>query len=202
MARRFVPTKVHGVVDLVTGPALVAAPTLLRMQGARGSSLPPRLIGTAATAYSLLTDYEVGVRRVLPMRRHLALDAASGTALAAIPWVSGAARRGVRHWLPHALVGANEVFLALTTRMEPPQTSRLARLPKGALVALPVVAGAAGVAMWRKRRASEPTVTQTVATDPSLADELHGRAAEAPPSAVDVGMEQTAPPTDSWTQPA
>ena len=219
MATRFVPTKVHGGIDLVTGPALVAAPTLLRLQGVRGSALPPRLIGTAATAYSLLTDYEVGVRRVLPMRRHLALDAVSGTALAAIPWLTGAARQGVRHWLPHAVVGANEVFLALTTRTEPPQPGRMARLPRGALVALPVAAGAVvGVVAWRRRRGAQPTYGEAatsqsgvpepapveermdVATEATLADDLRGQAADAPLSAAaDADADVAEPPGDRWT---
>ena len=78
MDLRMIPTKAHGAVDLATGPALIAAPTLLKMNGNTGATLPPRIVGTAATVYSLLTDYEFGLKRVLPMRAHLGLDVAAG----------------------------------------------------------------------------------------------------------------------------
>jgi len=146
MNLRVIPTKTHGVVDLATGPALIAAPTLLRMNGNAGATLPPRAVGAIATIYSLLTDYEFGLKRVLPMRAHLALDAAAGVVLAATPWATGAARNGVRHWLPHAIVGMKEVALALTTKEEPPRAPRLRALaPKGAIAAAGVGALAAAV---------------------------------------------------------
>ena len=47
MQVRFVPTKVHGAVDYVTSPALVAAPELLRLDGDRASALSPRVAGAA-----------------------------------------------------------------------------------------------------------------------------------------------------------
>ena len=152
-----VPTKVHGAIDYITAPALVAAPDLLRLNGARASTIPPRAAGTAAAVYSALTDYELGVRRTIPMRTHKALDAGAGTAVALAPWIFGSARRGTRHWLPHAIVGATEIALALTTK-EKPKPRGLRRfldvraagaaftaLPPAArvaIVAAPVVVGA------------------------------------------------------------
>ncbi len=47
---------------------------------------------------------------------HLTLDVVSGTLIAASPWLFGFARRGPRHWLPHALMGATEVLVALITK--------------------------------------------------------------------------------------
>ena len=120
MLARFVPTKVHGALDYVTSPALMAAPELLRLDGARGSSLAPRVAGAAGAVYSGLTDYELGVRRTIPMRVHLVLDAVSGAGLVLAPWLFGSARRGARHWLPHAIVGGTELVLALTTKTDPP----------------------------------------------------------------------------------
>jgi hypothetical protein len=118
MRMRVVPTKAHGVFDLVTGPALAAAPNLLRLNGDRGATLPPRLTGFLGTGLSALTDYETGALRVVPMKAHLVFDGASGAALASTPWLSGAAKNGLRHWLPHAVVGLTEIALALTTRTE------------------------------------------------------------------------------------
>lgn len=159
MRFRVIPTKVHGVVDLVTGPALIAAPTVLGLNGKRASALAPRVLGTAAAAYSPLTDYEFGVKRVVPLRAHLALDALGGVALAAAPWLTGAARKGPRHWLPHAVLGGNEVLFALTTRTQRPRAARMRqavdsiadRVPRKALVAGgAVTVAAACLVAWRQ----------------------------------------------------
>jgi hypothetical protein len=157
MKTRFVPTKAHGIFDLVTGPTLAAAPTLLRMNGdSRSSSLPPRLSGTIGTAVSALTDYETGARRVIPMKAHLVFDGVSGAALASTPWIGGAAKNGWRHWLPHALFGATEIAMALTTRTEPSDRSR-ERLGKRLAIGLGAAGVVAGIAVGvvAVRRASK-----------------------------------------------
>lgn len=122
MRMRRIPTTVHGVIDYVTAPVLVAAPDIFRMRQASPAAIAPRATGAAAAVLSTLTDYEFGVKRLIPMPVHLAFDGTSGAALAAIPWLSGAARTGKRYWLPHAIVGAAEVALALTTRTKPART--------------------------------------------------------------------------------
>jgi hypothetical protein len=155
MKLRVIPTKVHGAVDMATGPALIAAPTLLRMNGNKGATIPPRAVGAAALVNALLTDYEFGLKRLLPMRTHLALDAVGGITLAATPFLTRASKKGVRHWLPHAVLGANEVFLALTTKQRPPRAQRLrAWAPRGALSAAGVAA-LAGAAIVTKRKRTD-----------------------------------------------
>jgi hypothetical protein len=157
MTTRFVPTKAHGIFDLVTGPTLAAAPTLLRLNGdSRSSSLPPRLTGTIGTALSALTDYETGAKRVIPMKAHLVFDGVSGAALASTPWIGGAAKNGWRHWLPHAIAGAAEVAMALTTRTQADDRRReqLGKQVAIGLGAAGVVAGVAvGVVAARRARA-------------------------------------------------
>ncbi len=130
MGIRVVPTRTHGVIDHVTGSTLVWGPTLLGMDNDSVSTRASRLAGGGATAYSLLTDYELGARRILPMPAHLALDAVSGALLAATPWVAGEAERGTRYWLPHAVIGGTEIVLAAITQSAPaPETlsGKLAR---------------------------------------------------------------------------
>lgn len=156
MRMRFVPSKAHGVFDLVAGPALAAAPNLLRLNGARGSTLPPRLTGLAGTGLSALTDYETGAVRVVPLKAHLAFDGVSGAAVATTPWLTGAARNGARHWLPHAVVGLTEIALALTTRTEPDDRSRRNRWLLVGVGAAGAAAVAGVAARWaRARRASD-----------------------------------------------
>lgn len=155
MNLRVIPTKVHGAVDMATGPALIAAPTVLRMNGDRGATLPPRVFGAAALVSALLTDYEFGLKRILPMRTHLALDAAAGVALAATPLLTRNSKKGVRHWLPHTVLGANEILLALTTKQRPPRAQRLrAWVPRAALGAVGVAA-LAGAALVTKRKRTD-----------------------------------------------
>lgn len=149
---RMIPTKAHGAIDMATGPALIAAPTLLRMNGNTGATIPPRVVGSAATLYALLTDYEFGLKRILPMRAHLALDALGGVALAATPFLTGASKKGLRHWLPHAIIGANEVFLAVTTKESPPRTSRLRALAPRAAIGAAAVGALAAAGLLAKRK--------------------------------------------------
>jgi hypothetical protein len=122
MNLRVIPTSVHGAVDHVVGPTLIAAPTFLRLPKASPEGIAPRINGAVAALYSNLTDYELSLKNLIPMRVHLALDAVSGATLAAVPLATGARKRGLRHWLPHTLLGAFEVGMALTTKAEPPRT--------------------------------------------------------------------------------
>ena len=126
---RVIPTRIHGLLDLLTPPSLLAVPALLRLEGGP-AALAPRVVGGTAAVYSLLTDYETAPKKLIPMPVHLALDAVSGAALAAVPWLSGDARRGTRYWLPHAVAGGTEVALALLTQTTPSYKRRrgLARL--------------------------------------------------------------------------
>lgn len=116
---RMIPTSVHGAIDYLTGGALLAAPKLLGLNDEPRAALVLRSAGGGALAYSLITDYELGLLRFLPMPAHLAIDAASGALVAASPWLFGFAKRGPRYWLPHVLVGAMEVMAATTTKTEP-----------------------------------------------------------------------------------
>jgi hypothetical protein len=104
VSQRGVSTKTHGVLDLVTSGTLLAAPRLLGLEK------------ESRAASVMLTDYEFGLVKVLPMRAHLAMDAASGAFLASSPWLLGFANNGPRYWVPHALMGAGEVLAALTSR--------------------------------------------------------------------------------------
>jgi hypothetical protein len=113
---RVISTKTHGVIDYLTGTRLLAVPALLGISDEPAAARTLRAAGLAATAYSLLTDYEFGLVRVIPMPVHLTMDAASGVLLAASPWLFGFAGRGPSYRLPHLFVGASEVLAALTSK--------------------------------------------------------------------------------------
>ena len=119
MSLRVITTGVHRSSDYLTGGALLAAPKVLGLHDEPRAALVLRSAGAGALAYSLITDYEMGLLRLLPVPAHLVLDAASGVLVAASPWLFGFADRGPRYWLPHVLVGTTEVLAAATTRTEP-----------------------------------------------------------------------------------
>ena len=140
MKMRFIPTRVHGAVDRVVGPALVIAPTLLRLGRTSPEGLTARAVGGVEAFYSNLTDYELSMKNVVPMRVHLVLDAVGGATLALVPQLSGARKRGKKHWLPHLAVGALEVGMAAFTKTEPPRPAErraqtVKKLAKNALKA-------------------------------------------------------------------
>ena len=148
MKMRFIPTSVHGAIDQVVGPALVAAPTVLRLRRTSPEGIVARAVGGAEAVYSNLTDYELSVKNVVPMRVHLALDAVGGATLALVPQLTGARKRGKKHWVPHLAVGALEVGMAAftKTRASQPKTGRAAYLAKLVTTAKVAKDAATGVA--------------------------------------------------------
>jgi len=76
----------------------------------------PVILGLGVVLYSLITDYELGVAKVIPMGAHLALDVAGGAILAASPWVFGFADDV---WAPHLILGLLEIGAGLITQTRP-----------------------------------------------------------------------------------
>jgi len=78
-------TKVHGVLDYVT---VASVPPLFRLLGAREETTRVADAGAVfVLTYSLLTRYELGAFKLLPLPAHFVLDALFGAA-----FVSAAAR--------------------------------------------------------------------------------------------------------------
>ena len=113
---RFIPTRVHGVLDYLVGTLLIAAPWLLNFNRGGAETWVPVILGVGALVYSLLTNYELGVVRRIPMGTHLGLDAASGVLLALSPWLFGFS--SYVFW-PHLILGIFEIIAALTTQTTP-----------------------------------------------------------------------------------
>ena len=112
---RPVDSTLHGVVDYSAGGFLLTAfPKLAGIEGTRSA----RQIRTAAAihaGYSTLTDYPLGVVKVLPYKAHLALDAVGALALAATPFVTGQYKKGRDRWVPHVALCLFELAsLAMT----------------------------------------------------------------------------------------
>jgi hypothetical protein len=105
----------HGVTDYSVGTALLTLfPRALGVEGTESAN-QIRIAGATHVGYSTLTDYPLGIVKLIPYKVHLALDAIGALALAATPFVTGQWRKGSRHWVPHVALCAFELTsLALT----------------------------------------------------------------------------------------
>ena len=113
---RFINTKLHGILDYLAGILLLLTPWLWEYDSAGMESLVPLLVGVTVIAVSLMTDYEAGVLRIIPMKTHLLFDIFSGLFLGASPWLFG-----FEHniYLPHVLFGGLEISAGLFTKLIP-----------------------------------------------------------------------------------
>lgn len=121
---RFIHSRVHGVLDYATGLLLLAAPSLLGFADGGAAQIVPMLLGAGAILYSLLTDYELSLRRLIPLPVHLLFDVGSGVLLAASPFLFGFADRVM--W-QHVVIGVFEIAAGLTTRTTPDTAGPTAR---------------------------------------------------------------------------
>jgi hypothetical protein len=124
---RFIPTRTHGVIDYAMGALLIVVPYILGFADGTAAQWIPQVLGAALIGASLLTDYELGVVRMIPMPIHLFLDIATGILLAASPWLFGFADRV--YW-PHLILGLLEIGAGLMTRTRP-ETAVVAEGPPG-----------------------------------------------------------------------
>ena len=116
---RFLPTRVHGFLDYIVGVALIAAPWIFQFSEYRAATVVPIVLGIGLILYSLLTDYELGLARVLPMAMHNLFDIVAGIFLAASPWIFGFADKSANVWVPHVIVGIAVIVLGLVTEQYP-----------------------------------------------------------------------------------
>lgn len=100
------------MIDYVVGALLIAAPWVLGFAQGGAETWVPVVLGAGIIVYSLMTDYELGVARVINMETHLILDLAGGVLLAASPWLFGFADVV---YLPHLIVGIAEIGVSLMT---------------------------------------------------------------------------------------
>lgn len=109
---RFISTKTHGVLDYLMGVILIAAPWVLGFARQGAETWVPVVLGAGAIIYSLMTNYELGMTKIISMRTHLGLDMMSGIFLALSPWIFGFSDVV---YLPHLILGIAEVGASLMT---------------------------------------------------------------------------------------
>ena len=113
---RFIPTKFHAPLDYIVGAVLIAGPWIFQYSDSGAATAISIVLGIGLIAYSLFTNYELGVWKVAPMAVHNLIDIAAGALLALSPWIFGFADESANVWVPHVVVGLAAIFLGLTTK--------------------------------------------------------------------------------------
>jgi hypothetical protein len=114
---RFIPTKFHAPLDYIVGAALIAAPWILQYSDITAATVLSVVLGIGLIAYSLFTNYELGVWKVAPMAVHNLIDIVAGALLAASPWLFGFADESTAAVFL-VVVGLAAIFLGLTTKQQ------------------------------------------------------------------------------------
>lgn len=110
-----IDTKIHGYLDYMMGALLLLLPLLFDLPDGAATTIPV-VLGAGAILYSLITDYELGILKILSMKVHLGLDLMSGLLLAASPWLFDFADDV---YLPFVILGIIEIGAALMTKKHP-----------------------------------------------------------------------------------
>jgi hypothetical protein len=113
---KIITTKVHGCLDYTVAILLIISPWALRFSYNRTATIVMVLSGLITILYSLITDYEYSVARLISMKTHLILDALSALLLIISPWLFGF-HEDV--YLPHVIFGIVELLAVSMSQSSP-----------------------------------------------------------------------------------
>ncbi len=108
-----ISSKTHAILDYLVGLLLMAAPWLLGFADDTAATVIPVALGASTLVYSLFTNYEYALARIIPYRVHLTIDMVAGIVLLASPWLFGFSDR---IYLPHVILGVFEIVAVLLSR--------------------------------------------------------------------------------------
>ena len=111
---RFIPTKVHGVMDYVYALVLLFIPTIFHFSSNDAATYVMDVVSSAVFTYSLFTKYELGLFKNISMHIHLILDVVFGALLATSLWIFGFADDVYK---PHLFFGLFAIAAALFSKV-------------------------------------------------------------------------------------
>lgn len=115
-----IPTYVHGIADYIGGVILLLVPNIFGFSDLGGPAvIIPRVLGIIVLLQSVLTNYEVGLFKMIPMKMHLLDDYVASVFLAISPWLFGFYRQPSNVWMPHLILGVLVFVLTLFTQTAP-----------------------------------------------------------------------------------
>ena len=124
---RFIDTKTHGFIDYIMSLFIALSPWIFNYNNGGAETWVPLVVGITGVLYSLITNYELGISRILSMRTHLSIDVAAGIFLAVSPWVLAF---NDEIWQPHLVLGILVICVSLFTKTD----TRSARPGKNPLI--------------------------------------------------------------------
>jgi hypothetical protein len=113
---RVISTKIHSIQNYMSGILLMASPWIFGFDQVSAARWVTIVVGLALLLMSLLTNYEGGVLKSIPMAVHLNTDVVAGLFLAASPWLLGFHDQV---YLPHLILGIFEIAAGLMTSRIP-----------------------------------------------------------------------------------
>lgn len=122
--KRFLPAKVHALLDFATCGLWFAGPELFRMdEWPAGSVYPTKAYGVVVVLNTIATDFgqskplELGGPKLWSMRTHLIIDGIGSSVVALAPWVTGSRKRGWNYWVPQLAAASIQWASILATAM-------------------------------------------------------------------------------------
>jgi len=104
--------RVHGVLDYGTAATVAALPSVLDVP--RPARKLFEGLATSYTGLSSVTNYPLGLKRLVPFKAHGAAELAIGMLLPAMPWLLGFSENRAARNMCFALTGLTLVVSALT----------------------------------------------------------------------------------------
>jgi len=117
MDRGPIPLSLHAALEPLIALVIISAPWIFGFSETDSATVICVLVGVVMLLVGSLTDWRLSLRRVIPLRMHLAGDLMLGTVLLLSPLVFGFAEQGgpTRFMV---IAGALEVLTALMTRWD------------------------------------------------------------------------------------
>lgn len=120
---RIIPTFVHGIADYILGIVLLILPNIFGFADLGGAPVwIPRILGIIDLLQSLVTNYELGVVKILPMKVHLTNDYVVSLFFAVSPWLFGFSHGPANVWVPFLVIGVLVFVVSLMTKTQPGRT--------------------------------------------------------------------------------
>ncbi|MCF0064643.1 SPW repeat protein [Dyadobacter chenwenxiniae] len=113
---KIISTKVHSILDYMSGILLIASPWIFQFNDVSAAKWVALIVGAAIILMSLFTNYEGGVLKTIPMPAHLNIDIVTGLFLAASPWLLDF---NEQVYLPHLILGIFEIMAGVVTDRTP-----------------------------------------------------------------------------------
>lgn len=116
---KLINSRVHTIIGLVVGAALLVAPWLFGFADEGGAAVTvPIAVGIFIILSELTTTSIASPIKLVPMKVHIILDVITGLFLAASPWIFMFNEQPLNAWLPHVVVGVLVAGYALMTKTD------------------------------------------------------------------------------------